>query len=399
MSALLLVEFTKGNVVEDRTYNAGETAGFTEDTAQFLINAGVARRVPKADHPLVQASLKSPAKEIRLLAEALQRLGPKVQELAGTAASIRDRLIVLKKVEAKAIALEQSFNPSDTIRAQDKLNHIEREITLLVDETKIADHVGVMVVGVAWEGRCLPLAWRSYRANNAVEYPAEGQVGMIKKLLEQVKVGIPARIEHVLVLADRGIGTSPDLCRVVDQLGWKYLFRVTGQSKIVTETGEYTIAQQVQPGQMWQASGRVFKSRGRIPAHARAVWSDGYNQPWALVTNAPDLIGYEYARRNWQEQSFRDLKSGGWHWGDTHIRLPDHMQRLLVILVIAYAWTIAWGSQAVAARRAQPLQRRPDDTLRRSWSLFSEGLRYFVEFLLRYAAHLRLLFIPDHCFP
>jgi hypothetical protein len=272
------------------------------------------------------------------------------------------------------------------------------EVTLLVDETKIADRVAVMVVGLAWEGRCIPLAWRGYRANDAADYPAEGQVGMIHKLLEQVQTGIPERIERVLVLADRGIGTSPELCRVVDRLGWSYLFRVTCQSKVVTETGEYTIAQQVQPGHVWQASGQVFKRRGRIPAHARAIWSDGYDQPWALVTNDPALTGFEYARRNWQEQSFRDLKSGGWHWGDSQVCHPDHMQRLLVILVVAYVWTIAWGSQAVAAHHAQPLQRRPNHTLRRSWSLFSEGLRYFVDFILRHLAPLRLFFIPDHRF-
>lgn len=271
-------------------------------------------------------------------------------------------------------------------------------LTLLVDETKIADRVAVMVVGVAWEGRCIPLAWRGYQANDAAGYPQEGQVGMIKGLLEQVKAGIPARIRRVVVLADRGIGTSPELCRVVDQLGWNYLFRVTCQSKIVTPTGDYTIALQVQPGQSWQASGLVFKQRGRIPAHARALWTEGHDQPWALVTNDPALTGAEYARRSWQEQSFRDLKSAGWHWGDTHIHRPEHMERLLVILVIAYAWTIAWGSQAVAARRAQPLQRRSDNTWRRSWSLFREGLRYFFEVIVRFTAPLRLLFIPDFRF-
>lgn len=270
-------------------------------------------------------------------------------------------------------------------------------VTLLVDETKIAERVAVMMVGVAWEGRCLPLAWRAYPANDAARYPLEGQVGMIKQLLEQVKAGIPPHTQ-VLVEADRGIGTSPALCRVVDGLGWHYLFRVTCQSKLVTDSGEFTIAQQVQPGHIWQASGLVFKKRGRIPAHARAVWSDGYDQPWALVTNDPALTGFEYARRNWQEQSFRDLKSGGWHWGDTHIRVPDHMQRLLVLLVIAYAWTMAWGSQAVAAQRAQPLLRRPDQSLRRLWSLFKEGLRYFVEVIQRCLACLRLDFIPDHRF-
>jgi hypothetical protein len=272
------------------------------------------------------------------------------------------------------------------------------EITLLVDETKIADRVAMMVVGVAWEGRCIPLAWRGYRANDASGYPAEGQVGMIKKLLEQVKAGIPTHIRRVLVLADRGIGTSPELCRVVDQLGWKYLFRVTCQSKIVTETGDYTIALQVQPGESWQASGLVFKQRGRIPAHARALWSEGYEQPWALVTNDPQLTGFEYACRTWQELGFRDLKSAGWHWGDTQIRCPEHMERLLVILTIAYAWTIAWGSQAVAARRAHTLQRRADRVLRRSWSLFREGLSHFFEVIIRVTVCLHLLFIPDYRF-
>ena len=52
------------------------------------------------------------------------------------------------------------------------------QITLVVDETKLHDRIGIMVVGVAWEGRCLPLAWRTYPANCREAYPAEGQVGM-----------------------------------------------------------------------------------------------------------------------------------------------------------------------------------------------------------------------------
>jgi hypothetical protein len=271
------------------------------------------------------------------------------------------------------------------------------KVTLLVDETKIADKIGVMMVGVAWESRCLPLAWRAYAANSTADYPVEGQVGMIAKLLARVKAGIPPDVS-VLVEADRGIGTSPDLCKAVDELRWKYLFRVTCQSKIITEQGEFTIAQQVQPGEIWQASGQVFKRRGRIPAHARALWSDGYDQPWALVTNDPDLTGHEYAQRNWQEQSFRDLKSGGWHWGHTRIRLPEHMNRLLVLLVIAYAWTIAWGSQAIAAQRAHPLIQHPNRPARRLWSLFKEGLRYFVEVIQRLVLALHFTFIPDHRF-
>jgi hypothetical protein len=270
-------------------------------------------------------------------------------------------------------------------------------LTLLVDETKLADRIGVMLVGVAWEGRCIPLVWRTYRANSAADYPPEGQVEMIAGLLRTVQGGLPAGTD-VLLLADRGIGTSPELCRAVAALGWRYLLRVTCQTKIITQAGDRTIAQQVQPGEMWAASGLVFKHRGQVPAHARALWSVGYDEPWALVTNDDRLTGHEYARRNWQEQSFRDLKSGGWHWGESRVRHPDHVARLLVLLVLAYTWVVALGSQAVAAGRAQPLVRRADGSFRRLWSLFKEGLSFFVDVVQRHAICQGLVFIPDKRF-
>jgi hypothetical protein len=142
----------------------------------------------------------------------------------------------------------------------------------------------------------------------------------------------------------------------------------------------------------------IFKKRGHIRAAARALWSVSYDEPWALVTNDARLTGHEYARRNWQEQSFRDLKSGGWHWGASRLRHPDHVARLLVLLALAYAWLVALGSQAVALGRAQPLLRRPDGTFRRHWSLFKEGLRFFVEWVQRHTICLGLRFIPDKRF-
>lgn len=267
-------------------------------------------------------------------------------------------------------------------------------IYLLVDETKLEDRFGVMVVGVAWEGRCIPLAWRCYIANDAKEYPAEGQVKLIEKLLKIVQQGIPPD-KTVVVMADRGIGTSPKLCKVVDKMDWYYLFRVTSLSQICTEQGDFTIAQMLNEGELWFASGKIFKTKGQIPGHARAIWDDGYAQPWALVTNREQLTGYEYAQRNWQEQSFRDLKSCGWYWEDSRIRHADHMERLLVLLVLAYAWILALGSLAVHTGRAHPLQRHLDGQLRRHWSLFKEGLQFFTEVVQRLGMCPQLVFLPD----
>ena len=266
-----------------------------------------------------------------------------------------------------------------------------KQLTVLVDETKIRDRVAAMVVG---EGRCLPLVWRLYTANAATAYPSEGQVGLIADLLSRVKAGLPDGV-RVLVLADRGIGCSPGLCQAVAALGWQYLFRLTCQTKVVTQTGEYTIAAMVQPGELWSESGLVFKRRGHIPAHARALWTVGYDEPWALVTNDEQLTGHEYARRAWQEQAFRDLKTGGWQWHQSHIRNPEHMSRLLVVLVVAYVWSVALGSQAVATQLAQPLIRRAGRRPGRVFSLFREGLDFLIQVVEALSCFVGLVFTQD----
>jgi len=272
----------------------------------------------------------------------------------------------------------------------------QEKIFILVDETKLADKLGAMVVGIAWENRCIPLAWRCYVANSSEEYPAEGQVKMIEKMLNTIKKGIDEQVE-VVVLADRGIGTSPTLCQAVANLGWYYLFRVTCQSKVCTLKGDFTIAKMVQEGQEWSCEGKVFKQRGRLDAKAIAIWSAGYEQPWALVTNDLALEGFEYANRNWQEQAFRDLKSGGWQWQLSRIRHPDHLERLLVLLTIAYAWCIALGSQAVNQTKikVRSLQKHSNGKVRRYWSLFKEGIQYFYEVVHRESTFFPLEFLPD----
>lgn len=252
-------------------------------------------------------------------------------------------------------------------------------LVLVVDETKLKAQFGVMVVGVVFEGRCIPLAWRVYRANSRSDYPAEGQARMIIRLLKQVRAGLPAGTA-VRVMADRGIGTSPLLLRGIAALGWTFLVRVTRQSKIVlADATAVTFYDQVSaPGQSYQASGLVFKQRGRIPAQVRVLWGHNQRERWALVTNDPQLSGWEYAQRMWIEEAFRDLKSHGWQVEDSYLTDPARMARLWIILVVAYAWMLLLGQAVVAAGRGALRKRRADGTYVRRWSLFREGWRVFL---------------------
>jgi len=253
------------------------------------------------------------------------------------------------------------------------------EIVLVVDETKLKDMFGVMVVGLAYKERCIPLAWQVYYANSSEDYPAEGQNQMILSLLHHVKAGMPAK-KRVLVLADRGIGMSSDLMRGIIEMGWTFLFRVTKQSKIVLPDGQDVCfhAQVTAPGQSYQASGTVFKKRGHIPGHVRVLWGEEAKEPWALVTNDVSIDGWDYAQRMWIEESFRDLKSHGWQVEESSLEHPERMARLWVLLVVAYAWMLFWGAMLEMEGKTCARKRRKDGSYVRRWSLFREGQQAFI---------------------
>jgi hypothetical protein len=189
-------------------------------------------------------------------------------------------------------------------------------IILLVDETKLSNHLSVMMIGIAYQQRCIPLVWRCY-------YQHDGQVKMITEMLHLMAEVV--EFDHPpLVQADRGIGTSPKLCQAVADLGWHYLFRVQNHTKVLTRANHDVALQRLvhKPGQEWFGYGVVFKKRGRLRAYVHVLWARGQAEPWCLVTNDPLRGGTLYARRVWQEESFRDLKSGGWQWHRSRIWLP-----------------------------------------------------------------------------
>jgi len=214
-------------------------------------------------------------------------------------------------------------------------------LMLLVDETALSDHLKVMVLGLWTPGGCIPIAWRSYQAT---EYPPEGQVALIANLLDRVRPAFPINVPAIL-LADRGIGTSPDLIRAVsDERGIDVLFRVQKTACFRHwDTGQtVTLSDYAAEGHVWQELGDVFKKAGWLSLVATVAQAPGYDAPWCLVSNTaidPTLYGQRFQ----QEVSFRDLKSDGFQWHRSHVWMPDHADRLLLVLALAYAVVMRVG--------------------------------------------------------
>ncbi len=130
---------------------------------------------------------------------------------------------------------------------------------ILVDETKLSEHVAVMMVGLAYQGSAIPLIWRAYQVK---DYPEEGQVTLISELLQQARHVLPDD-QAVLLLADRGLGTSPAWQARLSEMNRRYLLRVQRSTLIrLQDQKPQPLARLVGYGQTWTGRAQVFKKAG-----------------------------------------------------------------------------------------------------------------------------------------
>jgi Transposase DDE domain len=217
----------------------------------------------------------------------------------------------------------------------------QQALLLLVDETKLSDHVAVMVISLYYRGSALPLVWRAYRPS---AYPTEGQVELLRQLFAQLRTLLPPGVEAI-ILADRGLGTSPRWQQALTELGWDYLLRVQRSTLVRLPNGKAErVGRLVGYGQRWLGRAQVFKKAGWQWRTVCVLWEVGYAEPWCLFSNLPRPIPDLYAWRFAQEASFRDLKSDGFQWHTSHVWQPAHLERLLFALALAAFWVLTTGT-------------------------------------------------------
>lgn len=264
---------------------------------------------------------------------------------------------------------------------------------LLVDETKLGNRIGVLMVSLAFQQRAIPLLWRCYRANSAQDYPQQGQVLLVWQLLARVQNALPADCRP-LVQMDRGIAQSGAMLRALDNLGMRYLVRLKGYTRFSRREGRpQLLRNRLKPGECFKAHGWIFKHEKRVKVWVYGVWEVGQAEAWYLASNDGTLTSALYARRMWQEESFRDLKSGGWQWECSHIRCPQRMERFILVLALAYAWMLTLGTMVL--HEAVPALNISKDVKQR-YSIFRLGLRYFKQHIAHAPQHLwvGLFFAP-----
>lgn len=247
-----------------------------------------------------------------------------------------------------------------------------REATLVFDPTPFGRTGTILWMGIVWQGRVLPLAWQHVPQQQA--WPGT-LPALLAPLLAPIAAAMPQDCTVTLV-ADRGV-SGPGLLDVARQLGWEVVLRLNvGAQQAhrlrLPDGTEVRLGDWLaQAGRRWRGSVQLFKAAGWRAGHLTIHQDAGAAEPWVLFSTraASSARVREYRLRVRVEATFADTKRRGWGLEQSRVRLPAHVERLLLVWHLALWWLYVLGLHVIRSGQ----RTRFDRTHRRERSLLRLG--------------------------
>jgi hypothetical protein len=233
-------------------------------------------------------------------------------------------------------------------------------IVLVIDRTTLSNHLNILMVGIAFRGRVLPFAWKVQKKQGSF------QRRYLEACLRFIAQWAPPHAQ-IWVVGDREYQDVALQTFVRDTLGWHFVQRLDQSTWVFPARGRaFKLKERgLRPGQ--------FRSFGRVritQQHFGGVeligyWACGEDEPWYLISDCTldQQQVRVYRKRFWIEEMFRDFKSHGWDLERSGLLHPPRMQRLLLLIALAYVWLVNIGVQVVKRGLCAWADRRARRTL------------------------------------
>lgn len=237
------------------------------------------------------------------------------------------------------------------------LKRRKKPLLVAVDWVDIRQFQTLMAAAVL-KGRSVPLCWAScvkhvydgHRSRNAFE----------ESLLLVLRSMVPEG-QKVIILADRGFGRT-ELARFCQSHGFDYVIRI--QPNVHVRCAGFTgklLDYPVHKGICKLLRSVAYRQHNSVTQNIVVRWVRGLppkrDECWFLMsslTAGPARISHLYGQRMTIEQLFRDHKSkrNGWSLRDTQLKTAARLDRLLLVLAIAYL--LLCGIGLLAKTRFEP---------------------------------------------
>lgn len=247
-----------------------------------------------------------------------------------------------------------------------------QDVLVAIDTTSPKGKCAVCRIALVYRDRAIPLVWRSFETqSHSLSFSAyEPLLAIAAELLSDTR--------SVTLLGDRGFGNTQLMlwCR---RRGWHFALRIKRSRKLKLASGrparlsDYAVA----PGDCFGLSGVTLSGRDARRLGAIQIFVAQSDKPdaetWYIASDRPDgcAVIAAYAMRMSIEHSFRDDKSGGFDWEDSHLVEPEQVDRLLLVMAVATLYLVSLGVAIVE----DGLRKLYDPHSQRGLSYFQIGLR------------------------
>lgn len=260
------------------------------------------------------------------------------------------------------------------------LSHLP--IVLVMDGSQAGRGCMVLMVGVVYQKRALPIAWLVYKGKKG-HASGERHIQALKKVLPLLSAD-----SEVVLLGDAEYDTTEMIDWVEKNTAWQYVLRISPQIYVQSEqTNQPLRDYPLEKGKLFHLHEVGFTKTGEVTLNVIGWWASRYQEPIFLVTNLPNAYqACRYYRRRFRiETFFSDQKSRGFNIHKSHLSDPARLSRMLIAACLAYIWMICQGLQVIAENNFALIDR----TKRIDKSLFRLGLDW-----IKYALKQRLDFQP-----
>ena len=260
------------------------------------------------------------------------------------------------------------------------LSHLP--LVLVMDGSQAGRGCMVLMVGVLYQKRALPIAWLVYKGKKG---HTSGKRHI--EVLEKVLPLLPESSEVVL-LGDAEYDTTEMINWVEKNTVWLYVLRTSPQIYVRSGQKNQPIREYpLEKGQVLHLHEVGFTQTAEVLLNVIGWWASQYEEPIFLVTNIQNAYqACRYYRRRYRiETFFSDQKSRGFHIHKSHLSNPLRLSRLLIAACLAYIWMICQGLQVMASNKTALIDRSD----RNDKSIFRLGMDW-----LKYALKKNIDFEP-----
>jgi hypothetical protein len=239
------------------------------------------------------------------------------------------------------------------------------ELVFAMDGSVIGRNNVTLVMSVVWGKRAIPIAWLS-RTGPKGHFPESMHVELVNKMLCVVPAGC-----RTVLLGD-GEFDGSKLREVCKANGWEFVLRTSLDRKVSDGAGGTMEARHIGKWEGADYGISELEESGEMVVY----WhSEEYESPIVLLTNM-DLaeMACEYYRKRFSiETMFKSFKSGGFNIDRSRVENPERIDRLLIVIAMAYMHVTYVGEEARDAPDAKRYYRKDRDA---SISAFCIGLKF-----------------------